>query len=809
MNAMTRFRPLRIVLAAAAISAAATHAPAQTAPDANPAAPLLEDRLNRLCEQLESQRQSLHIPGMAIAIVKDDQIILARGFGQRDIELDLPATKDTLFAIGSSSKAFTSTLIGMLVDEGVMRWDDPVRKHLPQFHLKDPAADEKTAIRDLLCHRTGLTRTDLAWASGEATRDEILQAIAAAEPVTPFREAFHYNNVMFLAAGEAAAHAAKTDWDALVRDRIFRPLGMSSTTTDFAKANGDPLLSKGYVWDGDKAAFKRLPMRDLHNIAPAGAINSTALDMAQWVRLQLGRGEIDGKRLVSSAAVDETWTKQITMAGDIDYGLGWMLHKWNGRRVVEHGGNIDGFGAEVALLPDERIGYALLTNVTATPLQSLSVNLVFDALLGEWNPSAQPLDLAAVRPYLGKYHFDVLKTDVTVLVRNGKLAVDVPGQMVFELKPPDKDGKWAFDFPTPISVSFVTGEEGKARMMKLYQSGLEFELPREGVTLPPEIDAQEAAKYLGVYHLSQPRSEDWTVLVRNGRLAIDVPKQTVYELRPPDKDGKRACRIAPGIAVRFNADDSGKIVSLTQFQGGLEILLPRTGEAAASEPLPTLDDLIALQMQGSGAAHLDSLDGVRLTGAIDFVNQGVTGSIVETCQGPDRFIQRIDLGRFGHIAAAIDRDRAWSESSFAPSEELTGSQRAETRLQNPLTLAADWRKTFDKIEVVRSDVVKDRPAYVVDLKTANGTALTAWVDKETGRPARLDASTTIKGIGSIQNTIRLEDYRDVNGVMLPFLITSETEASGKTVVRFDKAETNAAITDDTFKPGPGAADHAK
>ena len=303
--------------------------------------PAMEVRLQRLCDQLEKQRETLHIPGMAIAVIKDDKNILSRGFGVLDIESNLPATDETLFAIGSSTKAFTATLIGMLMDEGTMNWDEPPSKYLPNFHLSDAEADSQLAIRDLLCHRRGVGNADLLWAAGTASREKILETVCGAKLLSPFRKQFHYNNVMFLAAGQAAGRAAGKDWDAILAERILKPLGMASSTTSYESAQQNPMLSKGYDWDKEASEFKRKPMRNLSNIAPAGAINSNVKDMAQWVRLQLGRGEIDGKRLVSKERIEETWKPHITMAGDISYGLGWMLHKWNNHKLVEHGGKID------------------------------------------------------------------------------------------------------------------------------------------------------------------------------------------------------------------------------------------------------------------------------------------------------------------------------------------------------------------------------------------------------------------------------------------------------------------------------------
>jgi len=267
---------------------------------------------------------------MAIAVVKDDEVVLAHGFGVANTETKTPVTPETIFAIGSTTKAFTATLVGMLVDDGKMDWDDPVTDYLPYFELDIESEDEtaEVAIRDLLSHRTGFCRMGLLFASGEVPREEVLQAATAAEPWTGFRQKFYYSNVMYMAAGVAAGKAAATDWDTLVAERIFEPLGMESTSTSVSQAQADPGLSLGYLWDDDLEEYEYRPMRTLENVGPAGSINSNVLDMAQWIRLQLGRGEYQGQRLISEEQLRETWTSQIEIAGGIDYGLGWMLREW-------------------------------------------------------------------------------------------------------------------------------------------------------------------------------------------------------------------------------------------------------------------------------------------------------------------------------------------------------------------------------------------------------------------------------------------------------------------------------------------------
>ncbi len=548
---------------------------------AAPAAASLEQRINRLAEQLEQRRKDLHIPGMAIAVVKDDEVILVRGSGLADLKNETPVTPETIFAIGSITKSFTATLVGMLVDEGEMGWDDPVTEHIPYFTLNVDSEDEnaQVTIRDMLSHRTGFTRMGALThnLNGTVPREEVLLAATKAEPLAGLGEKYYYNNVMYVAAGVAAGNAVGTDWDALVAERIFEPLGMSSSNTSVSESQTDPRLSLGYIWDKDLKVNTHQPMRVVDHVGPAAAINSNVLDMAQWLRFQLGHGAYNGDRLLSETQHRETWTSQIEIGGGAYYGLGWYLREWHGQPVIQHGGRVDGFRSQMALWPESNLGFVLLTNMRGTPLQEESINMVWDALLGELDADSDAIDYS---PYLSKYvaNFGPFKdAKITVLVQNNHLAIDVPGQTVYEFKNPDEEGTWYFAVSDAIAVSFERNDAGDVTMMKQYKSGLTFDLPRVGAEVPVEIPLDELQKYLGSYH---SEDVDVKVVIQNNRLAIDVPGQMVFELYPPDEGGKWAFRAVDGIAVEFNQSDAG-VESMTRYEAGQQVNMP----------MPRLDDI--------------------------------------------------------------------------------------------------------------------------------------------------------------------------------------------------------------------------
>ena len=400
------------------------------------------------------------VPGMAIAVVKDDKVVYAKGYGLREVGKTAAVDENTIFAIGSSSKAFTAASIAMLVDEGKLKWDDPVTKYLPGFQLFDPYVTRQMTVRDMLTHRIGLERGDQLWYATAYSREEVLRRVRYLEPSSSLRSRFGYQNIMFLAAGEIVPSVTKKSWDDFVTERIFTPLGMKNSGTSIRTlAKLDDVSSPHIKVEGK---LEPVPWRLIDNIAPAGSINSNVTDMAQWVRLHLGKGKFDGKQLVSEAAVKEMHTPQtiIRIEGQypiiypdahfFNYGMGWFLSDFRGKKLVEHGGAIDGMRALVAMIPEENVGVVILTNVSGTLLPQFLSYRIFDSYMGqqpkdwqaealtkvkaleEQGKAAQEKALAervkgtspslGLQEYAGTYQSDMYG-DVEVKFTDGKLSV--------------------------------------------------------------------------------------------------------------------------------------------------------------------------------------------------------------------------------------------------------------------------------------------------------------------------------------------------------------------------------------------------
>ena len=325
-----------------------------------------------------SSMKTFEVPGMAVAVVKDGKILLAKGYGVRKMGDPTAVDEFTKFAIGSNTKAFTTAALATLVDEGKLSWDDPVYQRLPGFVMYDPYVSHEMTIRDLLTHRSGMGLGEgdlLFWPHSTYTREEVIYKLRFMKPQSSFRSRYAYDNLLYMTAGQIIPAVTGTTWDDYVRQRIFTPLGMTHTNTSNANIHaGDDVAYPHSRVDGK---LQVIGFEDLDNAAPAGAINSGAADMAKWVRLQLNHGKYadrDG-HLFSEQRSKEMWAPQtILPVGDpppmlaglkanfADYALGWGLRDYHGRKLVGHTGGVGGFVSRVMLVPEENLGVVILTN---------------------------------------------------------------------------------------------------------------------------------------------------------------------------------------------------------------------------------------------------------------------------------------------------------------------------------------------------------------------------------------------------------------------------------------------------------------
>lgn len=463
-------------------------------------------------EYAEKARRDWEVPGMAIAVVKDDKIVFAKGYGVRKMGENTPVDENTLFAIGSSSKAFTSAAIAILVDEGKLKWDDRVSKYLPEFETYDPYVTRELTIRDLLTHRSGLERGDYLWYGTDNSREEVLRRTRYIKPTWSLRSTFGYQNLMYLAAGQVVEKVSGKSWDAFVAERIFAPLGMVESNTSITAFKNGRNVSTPHSKVDDKVVA--IPWRKIDNIGPAGSINSSVTEVAQWIRLQLNQGTFEGKKVFSSAAAKEMHTPQTVIrleggqgltypeAHFLNYGLGWFLSDYKGRKIVEHGGAIDGMRAEVALVPEEKLGVVVLTNLGGSVVSMPLLYRIIDAYIGapqkDWSAEilksykgmleqaaaaqkkAEADRVAGTKPshdlssYAGTYNNE-LYGDVHVTENNGSLNIKFGPAFVGTME------HWHYDtfratFNGPggakAPVSFGLNVQGKVDTLTLNMAGM-------------------------------------------------------------------------------------------------------------------------------------------------------------------------------------------------------------------------------------------------------------------------------------------------------------------------------------------------
>ncbi len=450
------------------------------------------------------------VPGLGVAIIKDGKVVLAKGYGVREVGKPEAVTENSVFAIGSVSKSFTAAAAAMFVDEGKLKWDDRVQDHVANFRMKDDYLTGEIRLRDLLSHRTGLDRHDMVWYGSRFTAPDLVTKLRDMKPAYPFRTNFVYNNLMFMVAGQTVAKVAGKSWDDVMAEKLFKPLGMTSANTSTKKLPKD-----GDVATPHERRKKGLPMvvpwLNLDCVGAAGSINASAADMAKYLQFQLSRGKAGDKRLLKSAVFGEMHKPQMLVpkgaglgglfnseAQSSAYGFGWFLSDYHGHTLIEHGGNVDGMTAQVGFLPEENLGVVVLANLGNSALPAAVMFDTFDRYLGrpvttdrvegtsllmwavaagtqvagvQFDASKRQKDAkpsVALTNFAGQYE-DTLYEAVAIKMVGDKLklkwtnfAYDLEFWQFGTFRGVDPDGRWP-----SIGVHFLLDENGQPMELKL------------------------------------------------------------------------------------------------------------------------------------------------------------------------------------------------------------------------------------------------------------------------------------------------------------------------------------------------------
>ncbi len=561
----------------------------------------LDTLVNRLLKEW-------HAAGVGIAVVEKNKVIYAGGFGFRDYENKVPVTGNTLFAIGSCTKAFTSALLGKLQADGKLDFDKKVTTYLPGFQFYNNDLTNFVTVRDITCHRTGLPRHDFSWYLNPASRDSLVERIQYMEPSAELRQTWQYNNWMFLLQGVIAEKLTGKSWEANVQEQIFQPLGMK--TSNFTLWDGQHTdASKGYFADKNDV-IKPMDYYKIEGMGPAGSIFSSPSEMANWVMMWINGGKFNGQDVLSETYVREAMSSQMVINAALpskenpdaylaNYGMGWFLSSYRGHYRVEHGGNIDGFSASTSFFPADSIGIVVLVNQDGSPLPGMIRNYLADKMLKlpprDWHKQrkdavdkakAAQKEMATTNPdsltrkqgtrpshllaeYTGNYEHPGYGA-ISIFAKNDSLfAHSKSVDMWLE--------HYHYDLFRPLVLKdgFDLGDDNPFRMQfnintKGEIDGFAFYGVQEGVkdiifkkkAVAVEVATSELEKYVGDYEVAGIVAR---VYLRAETLTVQVPGQPDYETTPIGNHEFKF-KMVDGYSVRFEVTPEGKVTAMFFIQ---------------------------------------------------------------------------------------------------------------------------------------------------------------------------------------------------------------------------------------------------
>ena len=543
-------------------------------------------------------------PGVTIAVVEKNKVIYTGGFGFRDHEKKLPVTENTLFAIGSCTKAFTSSILGMLEKDGKLSLDKPVRDYLPELIFKNDYTNKHATLRDMMCHRTGLPRHDYSWYGSTASRNELLTRVQYQESTFELREKYQYNNFMFLAQGLVIEKITGKSWEENMRERIFKPLGMNNT--NMSVIDMEKAADRSLAYSSSDNKIKAIPYRNIDAIGPAGSINSCAKDMANWLITWINDGKFNGKEIIPSSYRVQAITSQISPGGGLPgaenpdlhmsgYGLAWGVSSYRGHYRVEHSGGIDGFITSTSFFPSDSIGIFVVSN-QGTPTTSIR-NFIADRMLKlsyrPWGKSALADKLKAdstaktipnndsinrkagtkyshnIEEYTGEFENkgygiikifrekDTLWIDYNEAGKRTKSYLEHYHYDIFRIRQTDETQK-PKDAP---KVAFNANSRGSFTSLEVQMEPTVKDIVFEKMS--PAVSKIELQKYVGSYDLNGATVKVY--MKGDKTLMVLLPDQPDYELVPNRKD-EFDIKVAKGYSVKFEVNEKNEVLSLTFVQ---------------------------------------------------------------------------------------------------------------------------------------------------------------------------------------------------------------------------------------------------
>ncbi len=562
----------------------------------------VDKRLKGIEKEFNKILKATKAPGFAVAIVEGDKVIYSKGFGYRDYENEIPMDANTLLAIGSSSKAFTCSILGQLRQEEKISFNDSPIKYIPELRFYNEDLNSRIIIQDLMSHQTGIPRHDFSWYLFPTySKDSLIQRIQYHEPFTGLRQQWHYNNFMFLTLGVIAERITGKSWEDNIRERFFQPLGMKRSNVSIEELEKSSNAAVGYELKKD-SIISKMDYYRIAGMSPAGSINSSVNEMSNWLITWINKGKFKGEQILPEYYVTEAMSSQAVINASLprkdfpdlhlaNYGYGWVISSYRGHYRVEHSGGIDGFSANVAFYPSDSIGIVVLTNQNGSAVPSFVRNTVADRMLGtkrtDWaqefisrqkkNKEAKVESSSSkvsdthpsheLQAYTGNYsHSGYGQFEITnqldSMFANFKLKKYYLKHVHYDVFEPFEVSKTGIDTTDtgPLRFNFITSDAGEIASVRMKIEGA-LDHPIEFDHEPNEIDVDLATleKYTGEYDLS---GTEIKIYIKNeNTLYLFVAGQPEYEVIPTDKH-IFTFKTLDGFKVEFKESDDKSINQL-------------------------------------------------------------------------------------------------------------------------------------------------------------------------------------------------------------------------------------------------------
>ena len=561
-------------------------------------------RLKGFDPAIEKILKDWNVPGCGIGIVIKDKLVFAKGYGYRDLERKLPVTSNTLFQIASNTKLFTATAVGFLVEEGKLDWDKPVKNYVPQIQFYNDELNANVTIRDMLSHRTGISRHDGIWYKSDFTQKELFDRIKYLEPSIPLRQGLLYNNLMYAAAGQIVEYLSGQTWEEFVKTKLFMPLNMSNSIFTVEEMKKQPDFMVPYFEKRDTTLLLAYPFyTQQQGIGPAGSIISSINDLSNWLITQIYRGKFKNNQVIPASIIKETLQPAIPATSVPDkyyenlnaiYGMGRITSSYKGHYLTQHGGSIGGIYSNISFMPADSVGVIVFSN-RISQLPGIITYIVYDRLLGltetPWSDRAledylksketskesrkkpDTDRIAGTKPSHPLIHYAGIYEDpaygkIEITYKNDSLnlkfnAITLPLYHYHYdrfITPDDQiDGKW--------SMTFITGAQGSIDQLKISLDEKEVIFNRMA---DPKLRNPDFLKKLeGQYELN---ASVINIAFRNNELVVmTAPPQHL----DPYKDNIFRIREFSDYIVEFTFDESGTPTGLKITTEGNSVLFTK------------------------------------------------------------------------------------------------------------------------------------------------------------------------------------------------------------------------------------------